>query len=71
MWNWTIIEIKQQQNIVGPDGLAIFKPCWNILFKAPYEKEENAQDAFHGCLVWVETNRVKGSEYVITEMFFV
>jgi len=71
MFNFTVIEVKQQQNIVGLDGLEIFKPCWNIVFKALYSKEEDADTAFTGCLIWLENHKVQGSEYVITEMFFV
>lgn len=48
------------------------KPCWNILYTAPFDAgdQEGEELAFTACMVWLEANANDTSEYVIQDMFF-
>lgn len=75
-WKYVVIEHKKKQseiillNSYNPEPV---KPVWNILFTAPFDPNnpDETMYAFDGCMTWIELNKVEGSEYLITEMFFV
>jgi hypothetical protein len=75
-YRFCVFECKQAATgLVSLTGDALAttkKPCWNLLYDAPFnpgDEEETAQ-AFSACHVWLDQNALKTSEYVITEMYF-
>lgn len=73
-WKYCVIEYQQKKSeiILLGNTPAPSKSCFNILYEAPFDPilEDNAT-AFDACLMWIENNKVEGSKYAITEMFFV
>ena len=75
-WKYTVIEVKKKQSeiiLLNTHNPAPVKSVWNILYTVPFDPMDAGETmtAFDGCLTWIENNKVEGSEYVITEMFFV
>lgn len=73
-WRYSVIEYQQKKSeiILIGQNVADVKSVWNIVFSAPYDPMQNDEIiAFEACQAWLEQNQVEGSNYVITEMFFV
>lgn len=73
-WRYSVIEYEKKMSeiiLIGQNNLKA-KPVWNILYSAPFDPIKNDEyEAFHACEIWLEQNKIEGSNYVITEMFFV
>lgn len=75
-WKYCVIEIEKMASgiiLIGQTKPANAKPVWNIVCQIPYDPIDDTEtdDAFNACLIWLEQNKIEGSKYVITEMFFV
>lgn len=72
-WRYSVIEYQQKKSeiiLIGQTNAPV-KPVWNIVYSAPYDPMENNEfEAFNACQIWLEQNRVEGSNYIITELFF-
>lgn len=72
-WRYSVIEYQQKKSeiiLIGQYNAPV-KSVWNILFSAPYDPMGNDEIiAFEACQMWLEQNRVEGSNYIITELFF-
>lgn len=73
-YKFCVIEHEQKKSeiILLSPSIAEVKKCWNILYSVPFDPADEEQNvmAFNACMAWLEQNKVQGSKYVITEMFF-
>ena len=73
-WRYSVIEYQQKKSeiiLIGQASSPV-KSVWNIVYTAPFDPIKNDElQAFEACEVWLEQNKVDGSNYIITEMFFV
>lgn len=74
MWKWVVVEwMRRQSEIILLGGSKPEpKTCWNFVFLCPFDPADEQEQlmAFQGCQIWLEKNRVDGSKYLITEMYF-
>lgn len=74
MWKFQVIEYQKRQSdiIIIGETKAPVKPCWNLLYSCPFDPmdEVEVSMAFQACEAWLEQNKVDGSDYVISELFF-